>query len=305
MLFERLPIEGDGPDAGDLSELQAGYSITPELEPYKGAPFVFYKNGYTYSETPLVIQPNTIELTRIWHTATEDNLDEDQVTNSLNFGADISTYFYTSITKGLYFNFWKNYIEELFNRKTRVLAIKFQLPAYILYGLKLNDRFVFQNKKYKISSVKVDLTDSQANAEIFTDFSPPLDSVETIMPITVDSTEITVDSEAITVDAESTHDPVISYVTNGISRDNYSATASQEHFEIKVSANTNWSAAKIDTGDGVTWFSANIYGGNRTTFIRGTVNGNPTPPGEYRTGILRFTIGSDVFDLVIEQNPNP
>jgi len=155
MLFERLPNE----ITNELTDIQAGFSIDENLQPYIGKPISFYKNGYTDSDDTIYIQPSKT-LTRIYHTATEDNVELSQVTNSLNFGAENSSYFYQPINLSLYFNFWKTFIEDLFNRKTRVLNFKARLPFSILYDLQLNDKFVISKRKYKISNTKINLTDA-------------------------------------------------------------------------------------------------------------------------------------------------
>jgi len=108
-----------------------------------------------------------------------------QVSNCLNFGADISSYFYSPIDTGLYYNFWKTYIEELFNKRTRVLELKCKLPIRIVQTLQLNDRFIIGDYKYKISTIKIDLTNEDADLELFSDLGFPIDSVNDIdIPVT-------------------------------------------------------------------------------------------------------------------------
>lgn len=295
MLFERLPNEA----TGDLSDLQAGYAIDAELKPYKGAPISLYKNGYTYTENPIYISGNA--LTKIFHTATEDNIQLNQVTNSLNFGSDISSYFYSPIEQSLYANNYRNQTNDLFNSKARLYDLKTLLPIRILQSLSLNDRFIIGDKKYKISNVNIDLTDGQSTIQIYNDFSPPIDSSDNTTLLTVDSTLYTVDTTELTADMVSIHTPIISFIINGISRNEYIATASQEFFEVYVSANTNWIATNVDTGDGVSWFSASVVSGVKSNYSRITVDrlGTIEPS---RSGIIRFTIGGFTYDLTIYQN---
>jgi hypothetical protein len=241
---------------------------------------------------------NGVALTKVFLTATEDNLLLEQVTNSLNFGSDISTYFFSPIQKSLYFNFWKTYIEDLYNQKTRVLNLKCKLPISILTKLSLNDKFIINKNKYKISNVKVNLINSQADIEVFTDYSLPADTIANEIPLTVDRTDITVDTDTITVDRISTYDALYSFIANGISRTDYTATTAKEYFEVKVNANTTWSVTKVDTGDGVTWFDVNKTVGNKSDYTMVNVNANA---GSTRSGILRYIIGGTNFDLTITQ----
>jgi len=258
---------------------------------------MFYRNGLETLDINTYIQPSTLK-TKYWHTATEDNINTNQVTNSLNFGSDNSTYFYAPIEQSLYYNFWKNYIEDLFNKKCRVLSLRGKMPTHILYKLKMNDRFIIQDRRYKISDLKIDLTTGSFTGEVFSDFSQPADTIDNLVPLTVDNDILTVDSDLITVDTISTYDSIYSFTTNGISIDEYLSTKGEEHFEVKINSNTNWSVLKVSTGDGVSWFDVNKPIGNKTDYIRVKINYNT---GANRTGILRFTIGTDTFDLNINQ----
>lgn len=293
LMFERLQHE----TTGDISDIQVGFAIDDKLEPYIGKPFSFYKNGFTYSVDDLYIQPNYFN--RTFHTATEDNIVYNQVTNSLNFGSDNSTFFQVPIENSLYFNFYKNYIEDLYNSKTRVLNVKCFLPISIIYKLNLNDKLTIQDKKYKISSYTINLTTRETTLELFTDLGLPADSYADTIPLTVDSTLITVDSDLITVDTTSTHEPIISYITNGISFENYTSTAADESFELKITANTSWSIVKDNLGFGDTWFNSNIVLGSSTTYVRISLDENTT--GDNRSGKLIITIGGVDFELTILQ----
>jgi hypothetical protein len=294
LLFEKLEDVTISPSV--TSNLHLGSSINLELEPYSGKPYMFYKNGLVTLEDPIYIDGNS--LSSIFLTATEDNADFNQITNSLNFGAEISTYFLTIVENSLYKNFWQTYVTDLYNPKTRVLNLKCKLPISILSRLSLNDKLIINKNKYKISNVKVNLINSQADLEIFTDYSLPADTIANEIPLTVDRTDITVDTDSITVDRISTYDPLYSFTVNGISRNTYTSTNAEEFFEVKVTANTTWSVVKIDTGDGVTWFNVDKTSGNRTQYTMVTVNANV---GASRTGTLRYIIGGVNFDLIITQ----
>ena len=290
MLFERLEIES----TGDLTELQVGFAIDKNLEATKGKPIRFYRNGLEYCENTIFVQPETA-INEVWHTATEDNKNVTQVTNSLNFGDNISSYFYTPIEQSLYKNWWSGYIEDLFNKKCRVLSFTCYLPSNILYRLKMNDKFIIQDRKYKISSVKANLVTGKCSIEVFSDFDTPTDTIDNIIPLTVDNTNITVDSDTITTDTVSTYSPLYSFVTNGISISNYTATKGEEYFEVKVTANTNWSISNVNSD---AWISTNKTIGNKTDFVRVKINANTSTT---RAGILRFTIGGTNYDLNIIQ----
>jgi hypothetical protein len=278
------------------SNLHLGSSIDLKLEPYSGKPYMFYKNGLVTLTDPIYI--DGISLSSVFLTATEDNADFNQITNSLNFGAEVSTYFLTIVENSLYKNFWKTYVDDLYNQKTRVLNLKCKLPISILSRLSLNDKLIINKNKYKISNLKVNLINSDADLEIFTDYSLPADTIANEIPLTVDRTDITVDADNLTVDRISTYDALYSFIVNGISRTTYTSTNVKEYFEVKVIANTNWSVVKIDTGDGVSWFSCDKTIGDKSDYTMITVNANA---GATRSGTLRYIIGGVNFDLIITQ----
>lgn len=213
----------------------------------------------------------------------------------------MSSYFYSSIETGLYFNFWKTYIEDLYNTKTRVYSVKCIIPFANLFGLKLNDRILINDVKYKISSIKCDLTTGESTIEIFSDFSKPISSIDSLTSLTVDRTDITVDRTDITVDRTILYDAVLSYIIPGISRDNYLGTAANEHFEVKISASSIWSINIIDDGYGVDWVFSNKYSGSGIDYIRATISTNDT--ASYRSVIMRFNIEGTDYNLLIEQQP--
>lgn len=294
LMFERLTNDTIVPN--EETNINSGLSIDKNFEPYSGKPYVFYKNGTIDLDNPIYIGATSI--TKLFHTATEDNLNLLQITNALNFGADISTYHYTPIENSLYHNFWETYITDLYNPKTRVLNIKSKLPISILYKLSLNDKLIINKNKYKISNLKINLLNGDSDIEIFTDYSLPADTIANEIPLTVDRTDITVDTDSLTVDRISTYDALYSFITNGISRTTYTATMAKEFFEVKVTSNTNWSVVKIDTGYGVTWFNCDKSIGDKSDYTMVTVNANG---GTTRSGTLRYIIGGVNFDLIITQ----
>lgn len=286
MLFERLVDTS----SSTTTDLQCGFAVDLNNNPVKGKAIRFYRNGLESDHVHI----DHTSRTGVWHTSTEDNIVFEQVTCSMNFGADNSSYFYAPIVTGLYYNFWKTYIEDLYNKKTRVINLKCKLPIRILHKLGLNDRFIIGSYKYKISSIKIDLTNGDSDLELFTDLSAPIDSINNVNPLTIDSTEYTIDSDLITIDTISTYDPVTSYTLNGVSLTTYNATKGEENFEVKISANTNWSVSSSDS-----WITPNKLTGNKSDYLRVKVDTNS---GSSRTGTLTITIGtSTTFTITINQ----
>jgi hypothetical protein len=167
------------------------------------------------------------------------------------------------------------------------------LPISILYKLTLNDLFIIGDMKYKISTARVDLTTGKSDIEIFTDYSLPADYIANLIPLTVDNTFITVDNTNITVDAVYSNPSPVVFLRNEISPTNYDSTKAKEIFEIKVTANGEWTA----TPDSA-WITLDKDNGNKTGYIRVTLSENTS---SFRSGSITIMINAEVFVLTITQ----
>jgi len=100
---------------------------------------------------------------------------------TLNFSNEQSSWTNELAPNGLYQNNYRNYIENLYNLKTRILKVKALLPVSLTgssiinsygekIGIALNDRLIIRNKRYIINSFTTDLTSGEASFELITDY---------------------------------------------------------------------------------------------------------------------------------------
>jgi len=100
---------------------------------------------------------------------------------TLNFGNEQSSWTNELAPNGLYQTNYRNYIENLYNIKTRILKVKAVLPVSLLgseavdfygkkIGISLNNRLIIRNKRYIINSFTTDLTSGEATFELVTDY---------------------------------------------------------------------------------------------------------------------------------------
>tara|TARA_R110001583_G_scaffold87009_3_gene226976 strand:- start:3269 stop:5662 length:2394 start_codon:yes stop_codon:yes gene_type:complete len=94
-----------------------------------------------------------------------------QENNSQNFGYDISSLKNIPISNSLYQNFYQAYIVNLFNPKTRIVTLKCHLPLPMLTLLTLDDAVILRDKKYRINSMKTDLTSGEVELVLINDFT--------------------------------------------------------------------------------------------------------------------------------------
>ena len=172
-------------------QFQTATLIDKDLKPYIPKPMLIYCNG------------NVTELTgsdRIYMTNSSggptviinyqrfsneyDNMPTDPTHSQLmtmNFGNEQSSWLNELAPQGLYYRHYKNYIDNLYNIKTRLVKVKALLPASLLgstvknadgipLGIALNDRLVIRNKRYIINSFTTDLTTGETDLELLTDY---------------------------------------------------------------------------------------------------------------------------------------
>jgi len=180
-----------------LFERAVGYNfetatlIDKDLKPYTPKPMLIYNNGelptdltgsdrfYVTTETGHSHQDNYIRFSNEYNSVPTDLTYTYLM--SMNFGNEQSPWYNVLAPKGLYFRHYKNYVDNLYNIKTRVIKCKALFPTSLLnssvtngsgraLGIALNDRLVIRNKRYIINNMTIDLTTGEANLELITDY---------------------------------------------------------------------------------------------------------------------------------------
>lgn len=292
LVFERLTDISNG----DLTNIQVGKSIDKTLEPYIGKPFIFYRCGYQFYDKHIKADGHA-DLTYTWLTSTENDLYNNQVTNSVNFSADVSTFLYTEITRNLFSNYWSDYISDLYSLKRRITNYTAYLPIGLLIKLRLNDRLQIGDKAYIINAMKINLTSGKVDFELLNYIGEPFTSVN-------DNILLTADTTLITADATSYYIPAYSALTNGIEYNSLIVTPSAQNYDLKIIANQNYLATKVDTGDGTSWITLENATGTSTNYLKIKVD-------KYTAGIsssavsrsidIDVTIGTNTYTLTVTQ----
>jgi hypothetical protein len=89
---------------------------------------------------------------------------------TLNWGEEISTWYLTLVSNGLYKRHYENYLGNVFNIKSRLLNVKCYFNPVELIDLKLNDRIIIRDKRYTINKMTTDLTTGETSLELLTDY---------------------------------------------------------------------------------------------------------------------------------------
>ena len=165
--------------------------IDKDLKPYTPKPMLIYNNGtlsspltagnkiYVTTEASNVQVDNYVRFSNEYNSLPTDLTYGHLM--SMNFGNEQSPWYNVLAPKGLYFRHYKNYVDNLYNIKTRVVKCKALLPTSLLnssvknstgqsLGIALNDRLIIRNKRYIINNITTDLTTGETDLELITDY---------------------------------------------------------------------------------------------------------------------------------------
>jgi len=173
-LFERLTDQ----DTSALTNVLVYKSITSEanedgtFNPYLGAPILFY--GYfddynlTANTVAFVNADNTTseQVTVAWYANTSNRYDSAGASNTITFGADIDPYHLQSVNQSLYNNEWSDYITDLYSKSRRVYNVDAVLPIGKIITLNLQNAIIWNNTKYIINNVNLNMTTGKASFEL-------------------------------------------------------------------------------------------------------------------------------------------
>jgi len=172
-LFERLTDQ----HTGALTNVLVYKSITSEanddgtLNPYLGAPILFYGyfDDYDLTANPLTFVNSDSSHERVdiaWYANTSNRYASAGASYSICFGADIDPYHLQSVNRSLYNTEWTDYITDLYNRKRRVYEVDAVLPVGKIITMNLQNAVIWNNAKYIINNVSLNMTTGKATFEL-------------------------------------------------------------------------------------------------------------------------------------------
>ena len=183
MQFERLYDANTTLTSTTPTAIQYGYSVNENQQPYIGEPLLFY---------PIVkpaISTTGGQKPRIRDTQSTAIADLDQFiipSNSLetlpsaskiniHFQNELNEYLANQptgtdnadeFTDTLFETEYKEYIQDVFNTRRRLVKVTAYLPMKVYYNLQLNDLIEIGQDRYKINSMKTDLTTGKTEFEL-------------------------------------------------------------------------------------------------------------------------------------------
>jgi hypothetical protein len=136
MLFERLEIQAPSLSADTITNWYIGQSISTSDEvsfnKNNSKPILFFNNGLMKNTSlPIKLKFGTepiVDITRAYICGNTNDELIDQVTDTINWNSEIDPWHNSIVANSLYFNYWRNWIESIYNLKQRKISLTAYLP---------------------------------------------------------------------------------------------------------------------------------------------------------------------------------
>jgi hypothetical protein len=168
IVYERLPDLNDSV----LSNVVYGGIFDASIDPVNPKAHIFYNRNIALSPKPIAFinDSNTkVQLTNI--NIPSHTLGVDNPQFSTIFGAEFNEWNGILITNTLYTNYYKNYIDSIFNVKRRNFMFTCKnIPLRVLTNLELNDVIQIKENYYRIDNYNFNLLTGETTLKLINSF---------------------------------------------------------------------------------------------------------------------------------------
>jgi hypothetical protein len=165
-----LPFENAMYERKSNSDFQTITFKKIDLANYLPKPLLMYDNGVQTVTPNIRIDLLTGGHSNITQYRRFSNDYNNGTILTLNWGEEISTWYLSSASNGLYKRHYENYLGNIFNIKSRLVIVKCYFNPVELIDIKLNDRIIIRDKKYTINKMTTDITSGETTMELLTDY---------------------------------------------------------------------------------------------------------------------------------------
>jgi len=184
MQFERLYDANTTLTSTTPTAIQYGYSVNENQQSYIGEPLLFYPIVKTAISTsggqkPRIRDTQSTAIADLDQFIIPSNSLETLPTTSgkinIHFQNELNEYLANQptgtdnadeFTDTLFETEYKEYIQDVFNTSRRLVKVTAYLPMKVYYNLQLNDLIEVGQSRYKINSMKTDLTSGKTEFEL-------------------------------------------------------------------------------------------------------------------------------------------
>ena len=177
MLFERLSVLQPSAQAGQITDWLIGQSISTSdnttFSKNNSKPILFFSNGMIGNVAyPIKVKFGSDTANNIVYTHLIGNTNDellDQVTDTINWGAEVDPWHNQVVSNSLYLNYWSDWVNTIYDLKQRKFTYEGYLPPRFIEELSLNDRLLIGNQRFKINDYKINLLDGKTQLTLFND----------------------------------------------------------------------------------------------------------------------------------------
>jgi len=170
---DTLSVSNDVFASGDSYMILEDYT-QGNYEPVLTKPLIFYgiqETGLSTTKCINWISSGSSSLVQYFRPSNtnEDGTSSTAPAFTINFDNEVDEWNlidYDGSTNSLFKKFYKDYIDDLFDPKKRIYKIKAYLTTEVLLNMRLNDRFIINNRVFTINSIKTNLKTEVSEIEL-------------------------------------------------------------------------------------------------------------------------------------------
>ncbi len=164
LFFEKLSNEADN----ELTPFSHGWLVNKDQRPTATKPVLFYNIPTAINTADYKISfKQKSEFLSQYNRPSNSTEDESE---SLHFGEEKDEFTNASIDNSLFKLYYSDYINNLFQKTSRIVTYNTILKLSTLLKYELNDLITVNGKGYRINSIKTNLTNGKSEVELLTDF---------------------------------------------------------------------------------------------------------------------------------------
>ena len=152
------------------NNVQVAYSLNNQYNQYIPKPIILYRLKNETSNVSFYFNngSTTNQITN-YNVFGADVLRNNEY-HTTNWGVEFSTYTLNTVNNTLYKNYYYNYLNNLYSKKSRMVKVTMRLPYSEMLSLRLNDRIIIRDKRYVINQYTTDLDTFETKFELIQDF---------------------------------------------------------------------------------------------------------------------------------------
>jgi len=170
---DTLSVSDDVFASGDSYMILEDYT-QGNYEPVLTKPLIFYgiqETGLSTAKCINWISSGSSSLVQYFRPSNtnEDGTSSTAPAFTINFDNEVDEWNlidYQGSTNSLFKKFYEDYIDDLFDPKKRIYKIKAYLTTEVLLNMRLNDRFIINNRVFTINSIKTNLKTEVSEIEL-------------------------------------------------------------------------------------------------------------------------------------------